>query len=140
MDRLPVFVYGTLRRGQCNHRVIEASLDGVRDARLAGHVLYASGLPWIAPGDPASTVTGDLLLISPDRYADGLRALDRLEGYRPPHSCMYVRTLVRAAFRPAPDGPWTDCDAWAYLGGKTFPADPRLAVASGDWTSPRRAA
>jgi gamma-glutamylcyclotransferase (GGCT)/AIG2-like uncharacterized protein YtfP len=140
LNQLPFFVYGTLRRGQGNHRVVEADLAGVCEARLPGHVLYGQGLPYIAAcGDPGSTVTGDLLMVWPGLYERALRALDRLEGYDPPRVQMYVRTLVRAEFRDAPDGPWQECDAWAYLGGDRFRYDPRLVIASGDWAS-RRAA
>ena len=141
MDQLPFFVYGTLRRGQGNHRVVEADLEGVRDARLVGHVLYGYGLPYIAAcGDPGSTVAGDLLLVAPARYERALQKLDRLEGYDPPRYAMYVRTRVRAAFRAGPDGAWQECDAWAYLGGDSFRYDPRLVIESGDWAAVRRAA
>jgi gamma-glutamylcyclotransferase (GGCT)/AIG2-like uncharacterized protein YtfP len=140
LDQLPFFVYGTLRRGQGNHHVIEADLEGARDARLAGHVLYGHGLPYIAAcGDPGSAVAGDLLLVAPARYERALRALDRLEGYDPPRYALYVRTRVRAAFRDGTDGAWQECDAWAYLGGDSFRYDPRLVIASGDWAA-RRAA
>lgn len=141
MDQLPFFVYGTLRRGQGNHRLVEADLEGVREARLASHVLYGQGLPYIAAcGDPASIVTGELLTVRPGRYERALRALDRLEGYCPPDYQMYVRTRVRAGFRDLPGGTWQECDAWAYLGGDSFRYDPRLVIASGDWTAARHAA
>lgn len=141
MDQLPFFVYGTLRPGQGNHRLIEADLEGVREARLPGHILYGDGLPYIAAGGgPASIVDGDLLLIRPGRYELALRALDRLEGYNPPDYEMYVRTRVRAGFRDGPDGTWQECDTWVYLGGDSFRYDPRLVIASGDWTAARHAA
>jgi gamma-glutamylcyclotransferase (GGCT)/AIG2-like uncharacterized protein YtfP len=141
MDQLPFFVYGTLRRGQGNHRIVEADLEGTRDAQLAGHVLYGDGLPYIAAcGDPGSTVAGDLLAVAPARYERALRALDRLEGYDPPHRELYVRTRVRAAFRDEPDAAWQECDAWAYLGGDYFRYDRRLVIASGDWAAACRAA
>jgi gamma-glutamylcyclotransferase (GGCT)/AIG2-like uncharacterized protein YtfP len=141
MDQLPFFVYGTLRLGQGNHRIVEADLEAVREARLPGHVLYGDGLPYIAAcGDPASIVTGDLLMVRPGQYERSLRALDRLEGYNPPEYQMYVRTRVRAGFRDGPDGPWQECDAWAYLGGNSFRYHPRLVIASGDWAAARRAA
>jgi gamma-glutamylcyclotransferase (GGCT)/AIG2-like uncharacterized protein YtfP len=140
LDQIPFFVYGTLRRGQGNHRVVEADLEAARDARLAGHVLYGDGLPYIAAcGDPASVVAGDMLLVRGDRYEQALRALDRLEGYDPPRRQMYVRTLVCAGFR-AEDGTWRECDAWAYLGGAWFRYDPRLVIPGGDWAASRRAA
>ena len=141
MDHLPFFVYGTLRRGQSNHRIVEDDLAEVREARLPAHLLYARGLPYIAAcDDPAAVVAGDLLLVEPARYAQALRNLDSLEGYDPPDYEHYVRTRVRAAFRAGPGAPWQECDAWAYLGGTSFQYDPRLLVPSGDWAAARRAA
>jgi gamma-glutamylcyclotransferase (GGCT)/AIG2-like uncharacterized protein YtfP len=139
MEQLPFFVYGTLRRGEGNHRLVQADLEDVREARLPGHVLYAQGLPYIGPSDSLGTVVvGDLLLIRPDWYGQALRALDRLEGYDPPRRAMYVRTRVCAEFSGGPDNAWLECDAWAYLGGDSFPCDPGLVIPSGDWADVRR--
>jgi gamma-glutamylcyclotransferase (GGCT)/AIG2-like uncharacterized protein YtfP len=141
MIQLPFFVYGTLRSGQGNHPLVEGALHAVREARLPGHCLYASGLPWVASGaGPASCVTGELLLVRSGEYQRALERLDRLEGYRPPAYQMYVRTVCRVEFRDQPGEAWHDCDAWVYLGGDSFPRDPGLLVASGDWVTARRAA
>jgi gamma-glutamylcyclotransferase (GGCT)/AIG2-like uncharacterized protein YtfP len=141
MTQLPFFVYGTLRSGQDNHPLVAGALDAVREARLPGHLLYASGLPWAAASaDPASFVAGELLLVRPGEYAAALDRLDRLEGYRPPGRQLYVRTVCRVEFRDQPGSDWRDCEAWVYIGGDSFPRDPSLLVASVDWVAARRAA
>lgn len=138
--QLPFFVYGTLRSGQGNHRLVEGTLDALRAARLPGHCLYAHGLPWAAASDaPGAHVTGELLQVRPGDYAAVLDRLDRLEGYHPPRRQLYVRTALRVEYRDPEDG-WQDRDAWVYLGGDSFPRDPALLVASGDWAAARHAA
>jgi gamma-glutamylcyclotransferase (GGCT)/AIG2-like uncharacterized protein YtfP len=140
MSQLPFFVYGTLRSGQGNHRLVEGALDALHQARLPGHCLYAEWLPWAAvSGREASCVTGELLLVRPGEYTAALGRLDRLEGYHPPEHELYVRTVCRVEYRDH-EGSWRNCDAWVYLGGDSFPRDPRLLVASGDWVTARRAA
>jgi len=139
-QQLPVFVYGTLRRGQCNHRIVGGCLDAVHEARLPAHRLYAHGLPYIA-ADPAgeSTVTGDLLVISAADYAGALAALDQLEGFRPPDGGLYVRAARPVTFRVGQDGPWETASAWVYLGGKRFPYQDDLVVPGGDWLAAQAA-
>jgi gamma-glutamylcyclotransferase (GGCT)/AIG2-like uncharacterized protein YtfP len=138
-QQLPFFVYGTLRAGQGNHRVVADALEDVLEARLPGHQLFAFGLPYIAPAeDPGVTVTGDLLLVRPGDYDRALRRLDRLEGYDPPRSQMYVRARCRAQFRAGPGEDWQERDAWVYLGGMSFDYSPALAVASGDFAAVAR--
>ena len=137
---MPFFVYGTLRQGQGNHCLVAASVQGIRTARLTGHSLYSAGLPYAAPSaGPASSVAGDLLLIRPDAYPAVLDRLDRLEGYRPPLSCLYVRTRCVAEYLDRP-GVWLPCPAWVYLAGGSFRLDPDLLVDGGDWAVSRDAA
>jgi gamma-glutamylcyclotransferase (GGCT)/AIG2-like uncharacterized protein YtfP len=133
MDQLPFFVYGTLRSGFGNHRVVDGLLDGVLDARLPRHQLYSRGLAYVAPAGPGAAVTGELLLVAPACYDQALRRMDRLEGYRPGDpASLYERARCRALARGA-DGEWREHDAWVYLGGRSFRRDPALAVPSGDW-------
>jgi len=138
MDQLPFFVYGTLRAGLGNHYIVDGLLDGVLDARLPGHQLYSSSLPYVAPAGPGATVTGELLLVTPACYQEALRRLDQMEGYRPgePDS-MYMRARCRAQARDKA-GEWGERDAWVYLGGTWFDFSPALAVPSGDWKDARR--
>jgi gamma-glutamylcyclotransferase (GGCT)/AIG2-like uncharacterized protein YtfP len=136
MDRLPFFVYGTLRPGQGNHQVVEDLLVAVHDAVLDGHVLYEAGLPYIGSCGAEGTVTGNLLVPGPVAYGEALRRLDRLEGFRPPDGGLYLRRAcqVRLACGLAA-GP-----AWVYHGGGFFEyEDPALVVPGGDWAAHRAA-
>ncbi|MGK5640247.1 gamma-glutamylcyclotransferase family protein [Streptomyces sp. URMC 126] len=81
---LPVFVYGTLRRGGGNY---DAFLRGRTaeevPARLAGAVLYEGpGYPF-AVAAPTGEIRGELMTLAPSGHAAVLAALDGLEGYRP---------------------------------------------------------
>lgn len=93
----PVFVYGTLRRGQANH----AWLAGARwlgEASLRGAVLHDLGpFPMAVPGD--GLVWGELYGVD----AATLARLDHLEG----HPRLYERHWLRLE-----DGR----QAWVYLG------------------------
>jgi gamma-glutamylcyclotransferase (GGCT)/AIG2-like uncharacterized protein YtfP len=134
-QQLPFFVYGTLRRGQHNHRITEGMLAGVHAARLSGHVLYEAGLPYIGACGGEGTVTGDLLVPRPGDYDEVLHRLDRLEGFRPPHGGLYVRIACPVTFAGADGEPWASGQAWVYHGGDRFCYEPRLAVPGGDWAA-----
>jgi len=137
MGELPFFVYGTLRRGQCNHGLVRDLLAGVRDAALAGFRLYEDGLPYLGPGDGTSVVRGDLLVPRPGDYGEVLARLDRLEGFRPPDGGLYVRRACQVRFGDESGEPWRDGEAWVYLGGEHFAYEPRLVVPGGDWAAHR---
>jgi len=136
-QQLPFFVYGTLRRGQGNHPIVDGLLADVRDAELGGHVLYENGLPYIGACGGGGTVTGDLLIPHPGDYDEVLHRLDRLEGFRPPHDGLYVRIACPVRFAGAPGEPWGSCQAWVYHGGGRFHYHPSLVVPGGDWAKAR---
>lgn len=138
MDQpLPFFVYGTLRRGQCNHRLVEDLLAGVHDAALDGHLLYEAGLPYIGPCGTEGTVTGELLVPRPGDYDEALRRLDQLEGFRPPDGGLYIRRACRVRCCGQPGAPRRDGEAWVYHGGDRFDYETRLVVPGGDWAAHR---
>jgi gamma-glutamylcyclotransferase (GGCT)/AIG2-like uncharacterized protein YtfP len=105
--RQPVFVYGTLKRGECNHHWLGGATRLGR-RRLAGVHLHDLG-PYpkavraeaasADPPDPTTCLHGELYLVEDC----GLARLDRLEDI--PHD--YERHRVRLT-----DGAF----AWAYLG------------------------
>src|SRR5438094_10472984 len=97
-DRLPVFVYGTLRPGQGNYsRLLAGRIAAPVPATLPGHALYGRALsfPYVVPA-PGHTVVGDLVTPLADLYDGVLDDLDWLEGYRAgqPDASHYVRTRV----------------------------------------------
>jgi len=110
-----VFVYGTLRRGQGNHVV----LDGARFVRTARTLegwamLDLGAFPGVVPGDGA--IVGELYEVS----QHVLKRLDRLEG----HPTFYHRERVQLA---------GGGEALMYV--LTHPEDyrNREPIAGGDW-------
>lgn len=97
---LLVAVYGTLKRGECNHQLLLAS-DCLGPVLLRGLQLYNLGAYPMAVlcGDPAATVAAELYGVS----AGVLAELDLLED----HPREYERQLL-----PLADGR----RAWVYLG------------------------
>lgn len=88
------FVYGTLKRGEINHRLLAPYLVSVEAARLAGSLYDVGEFPALLQGD--GTVHGDLIRIDPDRLPDLLPVLDRLEECIPDddEASLYHRRVV----------------------------------------------
>ena len=111
-ERLPVFVYGTLRPGWGNARLwagcAEAHHDGTATV-LGYHLTTNGGFPYLV-WDDASTTVGTLIEPADEDYDEVLARLDALEGYRPwgRHN-HYERVHVVVH---TPDGPWL---AWTYV-------------------------
>ena len=139
MTNLPFFVYGTLRPGQGNYRLLAGQTVAEFPATLPGHALYGPGLPYVTAGEEDSTVVGALIFVAPERYAEVLARLDCLEGYRPgrPH-CHYERVVRTVRYLDA-DGAEATTLAWVYLAGPA--ARERLRgterIAGGDWLAAR---
>lgn len=116
-EQLParVFVYGTLKRGHHNHRLLEAGRARCLGAgRIAGTMHDLGAFPAVAlSGD--GTVHGEVYEVS----AETLRALDRLEGT--PN--FYQRTRVSMS---------TGMGTWVYNMDPKRLAD-RQIVTSGRW-------
>jgi gamma-glutamylcyclotransferase (GGCT)/AIG2-like uncharacterized protein YtfP len=141
MRHLPVFVYGTLRRGQGNFGLLARATVAEFDAVALDHVLYAVGLPYAADR-PGSTVTGELMVIDRAIYETALARLDRLEGFRSdtPERSHYVRVPRPVRYQDAA-GRRRRRLAWIYHGGSEVLA--RLTEADvlpgGDWLAARAA-
>ncbi|MEB3166196.1 MAG: gamma-glutamylcyclotransferase family protein [Cyanobacteriota bacterium] len=110
-----VFVYGSLRRGQRNHGLLQgARAEG--EGSLSGAVLHDLGpFPMAVPGQ--GVVHGEVVVVPPPLLAE----LDRFEG---------VPRLYQRHRRRLIDGRWV----WIYLGqARQVRHSPRLA--SGRWPS-----
>lgn len=111
-DRLPVFVYGTLRPCEGNHGwALAGKTVAEVPATVAGLALYdGPGFPYaISTGNPEDQVHGDLITIRDDLYDEVLARLDGLEGYRPGGRGLYDRIAVTAVSG-------TDAvQAWTYV-------------------------
>lgn len=125
----PVFVYGTLRSGQPNHRLFgDGVIELITTARLDGAVMFGlgRGFPYVIDGD--GVVTGELVTVSSASFHRVMSTLDALEGYRGPgYDNHYDRVLRTVTADNA------TVTAWMYL------ATPRCSlgepVPSGDWVN-----
>ena len=131
-----VFVYGTLRRGGGNYRLLDGNTAGEYPAVLPNARLYAAGIPWVTSSPDGSQVIGELTVLRADVADVVLQRLDRLEGYRP--GCggnLYERLIRPVLFNEA--GRQRRTTAWVYVAGHA--ARRRLSdhdlVPGGDWLS-----
>ncbi|MFN8499308.1 MAG: gamma-glutamylcyclotransferase family protein [Anaerolineae bacterium] len=126
IERLPLFVYGTLRPGESAFRRIALFVKDIARAVLAGADLYDLGAyPMALPGD--GVVVGELLTLHAETYVYALHRLDHYEGYDAQRDGgLYLRrrvTVTTAAESVA---------AWTYFGTPDAAADGRR-IPSGDW-------
>ncbi|WP_077795907.1 gamma-glutamylcyclotransferase family protein [Streptomyces sp. JHA26] len=133
-ERLPFFVYGTLRPGGPYHaRFLDGRTRTEEPARLTGATLYAGpGYPYAVEAADG-TVRGDLVTPLPEAYDDLLAALDRLEEYVPGDPRNLYDRVARDVVRDA-DG--TPVRAWVYVAAPPVAARLRArgeVIASGDW-------
>jgi gamma-glutamylcyclotransferase (GGCT)/AIG2-like uncharacterized protein YtfP len=108
-ERLPLFAFGTLRRGEENHDYYLAGrYERVLPARLPG---YAVVEPLMIDRSAAGVVPGELFFLRPGSYGATLAACDELEGItpRPSRYALYERRRVRVL---TAHGAF---DAWAYV-------------------------
>ncbi|MEV0633842.1 gamma-glutamylcyclotransferase family protein [Streptomyces sp. NPDC050619] len=134
-QRLPFFVYGTLRPGEPNHDLfLRGRTRSEEPARLTGAVLYdGPGYPY-AVEEPGGTVSGELVTARPEMYAELLVALDRLEEYAPGDPRNLYERVEREVIRDA-DG--TAVRAWVYVAAPSVAARLRARgklMEGGDWS------
>lgn len=75
---MKVFVYGTLKRGYWNNRLL-FNCEYVKDHTLNGYKLYNAGFPVATPAEGCSVV-GEVFEIPKDIEPQVIASLDRLEG------------------------------------------------------------
>ncbi|MBT2387210.1 gamma-glutamylcyclotransferase family protein [Streptomyces sp. ISL-11] len=114
-ERLPVFVYGTLRPGQRNYgALLRGRTVGEEPARMRGAVLYEGpGYPYAVP-DRTGEICGDLVFLAADRHDAVLASLDGLEGTAPGVATRHYMRVERPVLLA--DGRATR--AWVYLAGE----------------------
>lgn len=134
----PIFVYGTLRRGQPNYLAllrgwtvseIPASIDHM-DLHALRH------FPVMVEGE--STVYGEWMILHPVAYTRLMAELDRLEGYNPAADNMQdgLYRRVKRLVRLQPGG---EAWAWVYVGNPLMLAQiAHTSIPHGDWVRYQR--
>jgi gamma-glutamylcyclotransferase (GGCT)/AIG2-like uncharacterized protein YtfP len=127
-DQLPLFVYGTLRRGQENYWLMRGNTVSEVPATIEQMALYSlRAYPMMVEGN--SVVYGELVTIHPRVYWRLLADLDQLEGYRPGEDSRF-----RRAERCVRTEGGSTLLAWVYLGNRrVLEAEPHVAIPHGDW-------
>jgi len=140
--QLPVFAYGTLRRGESNYWLLRGCTVKELPASLDNALLYAlRTYPVLVESAEASaSVSGELMIIHPASYAGIIPEMDDLEGVNPgatpeeQASALYrrVKRLVRF---PSGARAW----AWVYVGNAPVLAQlQHELIPGGDWVRYRR--
>ncbi|MFI9081391.1 gamma-glutamylcyclotransferase family protein [Streptomyces sioyaensis] len=133
-ERLPFFVYGTLRPGEANYaRTLRGRTAAEEPAHIRGALLYdGPGFPYATAGPADAVVHGALVLPREGAYDEVCAALDRLEGYVPGDPAnLYEREHTEAV---RADG--RTVRAWVYLAAAPLAARLRATatpLAGGDW-------
>jgi len=119
-----IFVYGTLRKGDGNHRFLEGE-EFVGNTATEGELFSLGRIPGAHFGPGLGLIQGELYKIGPAT----LNRLDSLEGYHPerPELSMYVRRKVPLWRDGKADGP----EVWAYEYRTPGTKSPRIP--HGDW-------
>jgi len=109
---LPLFTFGTLRRGEPNHHFLAGRYDRWLPATLRDYrrTIAAHGFPAAVP-TAGESVTGEVFFIRPPEYDQTRRGCDDLEDIPPGQlvGAFYRRAAVEVE---TPDGVIL---AWAYV-------------------------
>jgi gamma-glutamylcyclotransferase (GGCT)/AIG2-like uncharacterized protein YtfP len=109
--QLPIFVYGTLQRGEERTPCWPHPPRQVDWATVRGQLFDLGPYPALTPGD--DRILGELWWIDPHLLEETLDALDRVEGFNQPgRANWYVRKIVDCHVCDGSEHP-----AWTYLYG-----------------------
>jgi gamma-glutamylcyclotransferase (GGCT)/AIG2-like uncharacterized protein YtfP len=112
IETLPIFVYGTLQRGECREKMWPRSPLRVETAFVRGRLYDLGPYPALAPGD--DLVRGELWHIAAADLPETLAALDAIEDYADSDDDLYKRAIVECR-----DERGRACRAYVYLFAKT---------------------
>lgn len=132
----PLFVYGTLRRGQHNYmRLLAGYTVSEIPATISGMRLYTVGhFPVMVEGEPGEVVHGEWMIVHPIVYAHVLEMLDRLEGYNPTAADGNASGLYRREKRRVQLASGSEALAWMYIGNPAMlEAMPHALIPDGNW-------
>ncbi|MGW5177757.1 gamma-glutamylcyclotransferase family protein [Streptomyces sp. NPDC004082] len=138
-ERLPFFVYGTLRPGEHNHDLfLRGRTRSEESGRLRGAALYdGPGYPYVVR-DPGRVVRGELVTALPGAYGGLLAELDRLEEYA--YAPGDPRNLYERVAWDVSREAGAPVRAWVYVAAPAVAARLRAhgtLIEDGDWHTRR---
>lgn len=119
-DALPLFVFGTLRRGEGNHHFLLGRYDRCLKGALSGFRRGTTlhGFPAALPAE-GERIHGELFFITPRLYAETMRRIDLLEDLPPGQLAGLYYRRARVVVE-TDEGTFT---AWSYVDPSTPDVD-----------------
>jgi gamma-glutamylcyclotransferase (GGCT)/AIG2-like uncharacterized protein YtfP len=136
MEKLPFFVYGTLRTGEYNWELfLKGRTVAENPAILPDHRMFIEEYPFVTDTEDGSHVNGNLVYPKPELYEAVTRDLDGLEQYDPATDSGWYMRVVREAIVQNEAGEPRKVRAWVYHGGADIlnNLDEKHLELSGDW-------
>lgn len=126
-ENTKIAVYGTLRKGFGNARVLGDSPLIGEGKTINKYKMTARGIPFVNPNEPVSRITVEVYDVSPSQ----LPSVDALEGYNPNdhEGSWYKRTPIEVELENG-----ETIEASIYFGDK----DAGTLIESGDYKDYRR--
>lgn len=118
-----VFVYGTLKRGQCRERSWPRMPMGVEAAWTLGRLYDLDPYPALVEG--SDRVLGELWRFAQEDMPETLRVLDEIEGYLSAPGDLYRREVVACTTEGG-----IVASAFTYFYARPLPADARLVTSN----------
>lgn len=128
MQKLPVFVYGTLRQNQSNYAIyLEGQISASYPAHLKHGKLYHFGsYPGLLLSADGGKVIGELMYLDETNYDQILANLDILEGCE---EGLYERITAQVFLNESAE----TRTAWVYIIGQPLHNQCVRLIESGDW-------
>ena len=133
MEQLPIFVYGTLKKGHGNSHAWGCEAKEIHEGKLQKALMFNVGFfPAVVRSETlgaTSMVKGEIWYLNQEDYNQAIKNLDRLEGYHEgsPDSSMYLRKKVRVW-----DGQLKKfIDCWTYIWNRSIDGMPRVVTNRG---------
>lgn len=143
----PVFVYGTLRRGQGNFPIFGGHYYDAEGGEVSGISIYGAerAFPYAKEDEDNSStafVKGDIIWIDQTSFGSEVRySLDSLEGFSSdfPSDSHYERKLKVATFKDA-EGKQVEQPVWMYVASGRYRSQlsKQDIIEGGDWVEARK--